>query len=116
MTAYIAPGLMDYDEIIARHYHTTVENMHRPTRQEESVEPRQVAIYYKVKHLGMRPSHVSRMYPGNKDSAHMNHSTVQHCVKTVEQRMETDKLYRKKVQTAILLCDRMRKKSGEIGE
>lgn len=103
MSPYTMPGLPTVDQIIAECWHTQEENLHRISRERECVEPRQVAIYYKVKHLGISPTAVSRQYPGRNGT--LDHSTVHHCLHIVDNYLKTDKVFRIKFERAIKKCD-----------
>lgn len=105
MTAYIAPGLMDPEEVIASHFDTTIAEMHSRTRKRNAVDARNVAMWHMVTHQ----SYTLKMagYVFDRD-----HSTVVYARKHVNDLMEVNKAFRKKVHDIVTHIEKITAKSN----
>lgn len=100
MTYILRPGILTPDEVIAEHFGSTIEGMKSKSRLVEDVEARQVAMWY---YLNSRKFHfgtIGRMF-------NRHHATVNYSCKRVDDLIATDKLFRKKVQAAMILLEKI---------
>jgi chromosomal replication initiator protein len=100
MTYMIRPGVLTHEEIIANHFGVTVEEMKSRSRKREYVEARQVMMWYYMKYHKKTEREAGKMF--GKD-----HSTAHYAGETVETLLKSDKLFRKKVQAAMLLLEKI---------
>jgi chromosomal replication initiator protein len=100
MTYIIRPGVITHEEVIAKHFGTTVEEMKLKSRKRERVEARQVTMWYYMKYLNKTEREAGKMF--GKD-----HSTAHYAGETVETLLKSDKLFRKKVQAAMILLEKI---------
>jgi chromosomal replication initiator protein len=96
----IRPGVITHEEVIAHHFGVTVEEMKSKSRKREYVEPRQVTMWYYMKYLKATERQAGKMF--GKD-----HSTAHYSAETVETLLKSDKLFRKKVQAAMILLEKI---------
>ena len=100
MTYILRPGILTPEEVIAEHFGSTIEGMKSKSRLIEDVEARQVAMWFYVKKRSLHMGTIGRKF--NRD-----HSTVNYSFKRVNDLMYTDKLFRKKVQAAMILLEKI---------
>jgi chromosomal replication initiator protein len=94
MTAYIAPGLMDPEEVIAQHWNIKLADMYKRTRQRDIVEARQVAMWYMV---------TIQRYTLHQagDVFKLDHATVHYARNAVNDLMQVDRAFRLKVTAVV---------------
>lgn len=100
MTAYIAPGLLAPEEVIAQHWQTTVAEMTDRNRKRHNVEARQVAMWYLI----------TRQKYNYRQAAHVfgrDHATAIHACRQVDDLMQTNKLFRKRVQAVVIRLEKL---------
>lgn len=86
MTAYIAPGLMDIDDVVSNEFMINRDDLYSKKRDRAIVEARQVAMYLRVKTQYMTLGQAAKRY--NRD-----HATAIHAIKTVNDLMSTDRYF-----------------------
>lgn len=80
------------DPIVAEIWGTTEKSLKIDTRQREILEPRQVAMYLRKKNTKESLAKIGKRYG-------RDHATVLHAFRTVNNLLETDKEYRRKVES-----------------
>jgi len=98
MQAYLRPGLMGIDDIVSESFGVTVERMKAEDRKRkrEEVEARQFAMWWRERNTKETLADIGMMYGGR------DHSTVLHAKKTVNNLMETNKVFREKAEDALI--------------
>lgn len=104
MTAYIAPGLLAPEEVIAQHWNIKLADMYTRTRKRDIVEARQVAMWYMV---------TIQRYTLHQagDVFKLDHATAHYARNTVNDLMQVDRAFRLKV-TAVV--NKLRKITPEV--
>lgn len=104
MTAYVAPGLLAPEEVIASHFGTTVAEMYTRSRKRHVVEARQVAMWYMV---------TIQRYTLHRagDVFKLDHATAHYARNAVNDLMQVDRAFRIKV-TAVV--DKLRKITPKV--
>ena len=103
MTPYSAPGMKTMEDVAAEVWEIPVEAIKTKTRQREVVEARQVLMVSRKQLTGKSLNMVGSEY--SKD-----HATVLHAIKTVNNLIETDKVFRVKYETFIERMTQLPKK------
>lgn len=98
MTAYIIPGILAPEEIIAQQWGTTIAEMQSRTRKRHVVEARQVAMWYMMTRQNYSEAQAGHVFG-------RDHATAHHAKMTVYNLMESDKTFRNNVQQAIRRLD-----------
>ena len=104
LTAFVIPGIKSIDEVIADAFETTVKLMHAKHRRRIGVEARQFAMWYRRKiDSKLSFAAIGNMYRGR------DHATALHACKTVNNLMETNKIYRARAEKAIEILDKLKR-------
>ena len=96
MSPYLKPGLQSVDEIISQSFRISIEWMTSRSRHRPGTEARQFAMWWRERNTKDSLSSIGKIY-GNRD-----HATVLHAKKTVNNLMETNKVFRAKAEEALL--------------
>lgn len=98
MTPYIKPGIMDIDEIISEVFEVPVDRIKSQDRKKtrSEVEARQFAMWWRESNTKDSPHEIGSMYGGR------DRTTVLHAKKTVNNLMETNKVFREKAEDALI--------------
>lgn len=94
MNYFTIPGINRFDIIqaVCDEYNITREQLHSKSRKQPLPEARQIVAWYNVKALNQSLNQVKRFL------GYGNHSSVIHCVKTVNNRMEVEREFRELVE------------------
>jgi len=89
---------MDIDEIVSESFGVTVERMKAKDRKRkrEEVEARQFAMWWREQNTKESQESIGDRYGGR------DHATVIHARKTVNNLMETNKVFREKAEDALI--------------
>jgi len=88
----IAPGLMNIDDVVSQVWGIRKEDMQIRTRKRAIVEARQVAMWWRIRNTKATLTEIADV------NGHLDHATALHAKKTVENLMEVDLAFRKKVE------------------
>jgi len=80
---WILPGLMTIDDAVSHTWGITVSELKERTRRREVVEPRQVAMWWRIRNTRDSLSRIGSYYG-------RDHCTVLHAKKTVKDLMKYD--------------------------
>ena len=105
MTAYIAPGILAPEEVIAQHWQTTVAEMTDRNRKRHNVEARQVAMWYMVTRQDYTLAQAGHVMQ-------RDHVTVLYARNQVNNLILVDKVFRKKVALAVEQIEKITAKSN----
>lgn len=84
---------IDYiQQVVCKYYNMSIEQLHANTRKRESVQPRQVAMYFSKNLTKSSLSTIGKAI-GDKD-----HATVLHAFKTVNNLIDTDRLICRQIE------------------
>lgn len=79
-------------ETVCNYFNITPEQLHKNTRKRETVQARQIAMYFSKNHTKHSLAVIGTQI-GNKD-----HATVLYACKTVNNLADTDKLFKKHIE------------------
>lgn len=102
MTPWVKPGILTIDEIIAQSFGVSIEWMTTRSRKRIGVEARQFAMWWRERNTKDSLAVIGNMYGGR------DHATVLHAKKTVNNLMETNKVFRHKAEDAIKLLEQLK--------
>ncbi|MGV8136471.1 MAG: helix-turn-helix domain-containing protein [Mangrovibacterium sp.] len=102
MNPYVIPGIKKLDDLIddliADAFGVTVDQMKSPGRKRSGTEARQFAMWYRKKYTGGSTTVIGKYYG-------RDHATVFAAGKVVDNLMETDKVFKTKVERALMVLD-----------
>ena len=78
--------------VVANYFNISVSNLTNPKRTNEVTLPRQIAIYFIRRKLGVRFREIGKYFGGK------NHSTILHACKKVESKISTDPYIQKSIK------------------
>ena len=103
MNAYVIPGIVRtdnlIDDIIASAFGVSVDQMKSKRRYRPGTEARQFAMWYREKNTKESLSVIGNRYNGR------DHATVLHAKKTVNNLIETNKVFKGKADQALKILD-----------
>ena len=108
MNAYTIPGIKTEEDIICDSFGIEKENFFSRSQARENVEARQFFLWIKHTQNKKRKGwdRVSRQYDDCRKkqglpARNFSHANVMHACNTVNDLMQTDKIFREKAETAI---------------
>lgn len=104
MNPYIKPGMKNIDQIISETFSVPIERMKAKDRRRkrEEVEARQFAMWWRDRNMKETLADIGMMYGGR------DHATVIYARKTVNNLMETNKVFREKAEEALKLLEQLK--------
>lgn len=99
MTPYSAPGILDISKRITKKkiedtvsffYEIPMEQIMSKSRRRERVLCRHIIRYFYNKHISKSPSQAARVYD-------IDHTTIYHSIKYVEDMMDVDKEFKEEI-------------------
>jgi chromosomal replication initiator protein len=92
ISPYLIPGIIrSIDEIVADSFQVSLPDLGSKSRDRELVEARQFAMWFRYLHTKDGLNKIGNIY--NRD-----HSTVNYACKAINNLIDTDKAFRKKVE------------------
>lgn len=93
------PLPLPIDEIISEAFGVSIDWMKTQSRKRIGVEARQMAMWWRERNTSDSLADIGNMYGGR------DHATVLHAKKTVNNLMETDKIFRAKAEKVLLMIE-----------
>lgn len=94
MTAYIIPGILAPEEIIAKQWGTTIAEMQSRSRKRHVVEARQVAMWYMMTRQAYTEAQAAHVFG-------RDHATAHHAKMTVYNLMSADREFKAKTKAVV---------------
>lgn len=95
------PLQLPIDQIVSEAFGVSIDWMKTRSRKRIGVEARQMAMWWRERNTSDSLADIGNMYGGR------DHTTVLYAKKTVNNLMETDKIFRAKAEKALLMIEQL---------